>query len=339
MSAVTPFLQRIAAGATLDGQEMAEAMNILLSGEASQVEIAGFLMGLRARGETIEEIAAAATAMRDLALAVDAPTGAIDTCGTGGDDAHTYNISTAVAFVVAGAGVPVAKHGNRAASSKSGSSDVLEALGVKLDIAPAQISKCMHEANIGFMFAALHHKAVANVAPVRKELSVRTLFNVLGPLSNPAQAKRQLMGVFDKSLIVPIAEVLGRLGLERAWVVHGSDGLDELTTTGPTSVASLENNIVTTFEVRAGDAGLKEATLEDLRGGAPEENADAIRRLLDGETGPYRDIVLLNAAAALIVAEKASDLREGATLAAQSIDQGAAKAALAGLVKISNEPT
>lgn len=336
MSAFTTHLQRATSGKPLNAAQMREAMNALFSGDASDVEIAGFLSALRARGETVEEIAAAAQTMREHALKVEAPDDVVDTCGTGGDGGGTYNISTAAALIVAGCGVQVAKHGNKALSSKSGSSEVLEALGVKLDIPPAAITRCIYEANVGFMFAALHHKAVGHVAAARKALGVRTIFNVLGPLSNPAGAKRQVMGVFARDLVRPIAEVMPRLGVTRAWVAHGSDGLDELTTTGPTHVAALENGLVTEFDVTPEEAGLPMANAADLAGGDPRENADALRRLLDGEKTAYRDIAVLNAAAALIVAEKANHLEPAARMAERAIDSGAAKDALANLVKYSN---
>ncbi len=276
--------------------------------------------------------------MRDHALKVDAPEDVIDTCGTGGDGAGTYNISTASALIAAGCGVRVAKHGNRAATSKSGSSEVLEALGVKLDIAPSQITRCIEEANVGFMFAALHHPAMKYVAPARKALGVRTLFNALGPLSNPAGARRQVMGVFARDYVRPIAEVMPHLGVTRAWVVHGGDGLDELTTTGSSYVASLEDGVVTEFEVTPEEAGLARAKPEELTGGDPTENAAALARLLEGEKGAYRDIAVLNAAAALIVAGKAQTLDAAARLAEKAIDAGAAKAALDRLVECSNRP-
>lgn len=336
MSAFTPHLQRAMSGAPLTAAEMRAAMNALFSGEASDIEIAGFLASLRARGETVDEIAAAAQAMRDHALKVDAPDDVIDTCGTGGDGAGTYNISTAAALIAAGCGVRVAKHGNKALSSKSGSSEVLEALGVRLDIPPAQITRCIEDANVGFMFAALHHKAVGHVAAARKALGVRTMFNVLGPLSNPAGAKRQVMGVFARDLVRPIAEVMPHLGVARAWVVHGGDGLDELTTTGVTHVAELKDGVVREFEVKPEDAGLDQAQASDLEGGDPKENAGALRRLLDGEKSAYRDIAVLNAAAALIVAEKANDLYAAARMAENSIDGGAAQAALDKLIAVSN---
>ncbi|WP_375205949.1 anthranilate phosphoribosyltransferase [Hyphococcus sp.] len=336
MSAFTPHLQRAMSGASLTADEMRAAMNALFSGEASDIEIAGFLAALRARGETVEEIAAAAQAMRGHALKVNAPDDVIDTCGTGGDGAGTYNISTAAALIAAGCGVRVAKHGNKALSSKSGSSEVLEALGVRLDIPPAQITRCIEDANVGFMFAALHHKAVGHVAAARKALGVRTMFNVLGPLSNPAGAKRQLMGVFARDLVRPIAEVMPHLGVMRAWVVHGSDGLDELTTTGVTQVAELKDGIVREFQVKPENAGLDPSQPSDLEGGDPKENAEALRRLLKGEKSAYRDISVLNAAAALIVADKSEELNAAARMAEHSIDSGAAEAALDKLIAVSN---
>ncbi len=338
MSGFTPFLALAVSGQPLAPEQMRAAMDAILSGAASDIEIAGFLTALRARGESVAEITAAAEAMRAMAVRVDAPADAIDTCGTGGDGAGTYNISTATALIVAGCGVPVAKHGNKAASSKSGSSEVLAALGVKLEIGPELISRCIHEAKVGFMFAPLHHKAVGHAATARKALGVRTLFNVLGPLSNPAGAKRQLMGVFARDLILPIAQTLPRLGVDAAWVVHGADGLDELTTTGPTYVAALRGGVVEEFEVTPEQAGLKRASMADLKGGEPEDNAAALTSLLDGAPGAYRDIAVLNAAAALIIAGKAEALSDAARLAERAIDDGAAKAALAKLVALSNGP-
>jgi len=336
MSIFTPLLAKASSGAPLSTEEMRAAMDIMLSGDASDIEIAGFLMALRARGETVEELAAAVEGLRSKALKVDAPADAIDTCGTGGDGAGTHNISTVTAIIVAGCGVPVAKHGNKAATSKSGSSEVLAALGVKLDIPPAMIARCISEAKVGFMFAALHHKAIGHAATARKALGVRTIFNVLGPLANPAGAKRQLMGVFSRDLIRPVTEVMLQLGIEAAWVVHGADGLDELTTTGATYVGALKNGVISEFEITPEDAGLPRATITDLKGGDPTANASAIRRLLNGERGPLRDIAVLNAAAALVISQKAEDLNQAARLAEASIDQGKAKAALAGLIRISN---
>jgi anthranilate phosphoribosyltransferase len=337
MTPFHPFLEKAASGSPLSGEEMRAAMALLLDGAVSEIETAGFLMALRARGETVTEIAAAAEAMRTKALRVDAPDSVVDTCGTGGDGAGTFNISTAAALVAAGAGARVAKHGNKAASSLSGSAEVLEALGVKIDIAPELISRAIREAHVGFMFAALHHRAVANVATVRKSLGVRTLFNLLGPLANPAGARRQLMGVFSDALVEPLAHALLQLGAVRAWVVHGEDGLDELTTTGKSFVAEVIDGSVRSFTVRPADAGLPEAPPAALKGGDPRENAAALKRLLDGERSAYRDIVVFNAAAALIVADRAHNLKEGAEMAAASIDEGRAKQALEKLVAISNE--
>lgn len=336
VSAFRPFLEKAANGLPLDPAEMRAAMEILLAGGASEIETAGFLMALRARGETVEEIAAAAAAMRAKALTVEAPDSVVDTCGTGGDGAGTYNISTAAALVAAGAGARVAKHGNKAASSLSGSAEVLEALGVRIDPPPETIARCIREAHVGFMFAALHHRAVANVASVRKSLGVRTLFNLLGPLSNPAGARRQLMGVFAADLVGPLAHALLQLGAIRAWVVHGEDGLDELTLTGRSFVAEVIDGAVRTFTVTPEDAGLSETSAAALKGGSPRENAAALRALLDGERSAYRDIVIFNAAAALIVADRAQTLAEGAGLATASIDDGRAKEALEKLIKISN---
>ena len=336
MSAFRPFLATAMSGRALSADEMRAAMGVVLDGEASDIELAGFLAALRARGETVEEIAAAAEAMRSRAVAVDAPDDAIDTAGTGGDGAGTFNISTAAALIIAGAGVPVAKHGNKAASSKSGSSEVLEALGVKLDIPPELISQCIREAKIGFMFAVRHHGATKHAATARKALGVRTMFNVLGPLSNPAGAKRQLLGVFSRDLVRPIAEVLPRLGVEAAWVVHGDDGLDELTTTTDTYVAELRDGSVNEFKISPPDAGLPMATADDLKGGDPVQNAEAIRRLLDGEKGPYRDIAALNAAAALVISDVAENIVDGVSQAERAIDSGAAGDALSKLIEISN---
>ena len=330
-----PFLSKIAAGKTLSQSEMTDAIGVLFDGAASEIEIAGFLMGLRARSETAQEIAAAARAMRARAIPVDAPQGVVDTCGTGGDGADTFNVSTAAALIAAGAGAKVAKHGNRAASSRSGSSDVLAQLGVNLNAAPDVISKCIQDAGVGFMFAAYHHNAVAQVAPIRKALGVRTIFNLLGPLSNPAGAKRQLIGVFDPAYLTPLAEALRTNECEKAWIAHGCDGLDELTVTGPSSVAALEGGAITTFEVHPEDAGLAVHDAEELKGGTPADNAAALTALLDGATGAYRDIAVFNAAATLIISENASHLDEAARMAEASIDSGAAKKALLALVSIS----
>ena len=331
------LLAQIADGHALNETQAGAAFEIMMSGEATPAQIGGFLMALRVRGETVEEITGAARVMRAKALRVDAPEGAIDTCGTGGDASGTYNISTAAAFVVAGCGVPVAKHGNKALSSKSGSAEILERLGVKLDIPPARITACIEQAGVGFMFAPAHHAAMKHVGPARAELGTRTIFNLLGPLSNPAGTRFQLVGVFAEKWLEPLARVLGNLGSERVWIVHGSDGLDELTTTGPSHVAEWREGAVRRFQVTPEDAGLARAASAGLKGGDPEENTAALRRLLAGDAGPYRDIVLLNSAAALIVAGKAADLKSGVALAAAAIDDGRARAALDRLVTLSNQ--
>ena len=336
MSDFPLFLAKVAEGLSLTQDEAAEAFAIMMSGEAGAAQMGAFLMGLRVRGETVEEITGAAQAMRAKATGVKAPEGAIDTCGTGGDAKGTYNISTCTAFVVAGAGVPVAKHGNKSVSSKSGSADVLAALGVNLDVGPQIVSKAIEEAGVGFMFAPKHHSAMRHVGPVRAELGMRTIFNLLGPLANPAGAKHQVIGVFSRDWIVPLAEVLSNLGSSHVWVVHGSDGLDELTTTGPTFVAELKDGSVTTFEVTPEDAELAQARPEDLTGGDAQENAKAIDAVLSGKSSAFRNIVVLNAAAALIVAGKAEGLLQGAKLAAEAIDSGAARKSLDDLVAITN---
>jgi anthranilate phosphoribosyltransferase len=331
------MIGKIATGESLSRDEAAHAFDKMMSGEATPAQMGGLLMGLRIRGETVDEITGAVTTMRAKMLRVDAPKDAIDVVGTGGDAAGSYNISTCAAFIVAGAGVPVAKHGNRALSSRSGAADVLGALGVKLELTPEQIGQCVREAGIGFMFAPAHHPAMKHVGPARVELGTRTIFNLLGPLSNPAGVKRQMVGVFARPWIEPLAHVLGALGCERAWVVHGSDGLDEITTSGPTYVASLEGGKVTTFEVTPEQAGLKRAATADLKGADAAHNAEALRGVLDGKQGPFRDVAILNAAAALIVARKAKDIKEGAALAAKSVDSGEAKKRLDRLVAVSNK--
>ena len=339
-TAVLPDLRgaiaKVAAGKSLSQEEAAEAFDLMMSGAATPVQIGALLMGLRARGETVEEIAGAARAMRAKVLTVRAPEGAIDTCGTGGDGKGTFNISTCAAFVVAGAGVPVAKHGNRAISSRSGSADVLKELGVNIEASPETISRCIAECGLGFMFAPAHHAAMRHVAQVRTELGTRTIFNLLGPLANPAGAKYQIVGVFGKEWVEPIAQVLALLGTVRAWVVHGSDGLDELTTTGISDVALVDAGKVSTFRISPRNAGLPDARPEDLTGGNAVENAAHIRAVLGGLRGPLRDIVLLNAAAALLVAGKAKTLRDGVALASESIDSGKALAVLEALARLSH---
>jgi len=332
-----PLLGKVATGASLNVEEATEAFNIIMSGDATQAQIGGFLMALRVRGETVDEITGAATIMREKALKVRAPEHAIDIVGTGGDASGTFNISTGAAIVTAAAGVPVAKHGNKALSSKSGAADVLTSLGVNIDADMGLVERAIKEAGIGFLMATRHHSAMRHVGGPRVELATRTIFNLLGPLSNPAGVSRQFTGAFSKDWIEPMARVLGNLGCEAAWVVHGSDGLDELTTTGPSFVAELKNGSVTTFEVSPGDAGLETVLPEDLKGGEPSFNAAAIMAMVAGEPGPYRDVVNYNAGASLLVAGKVSNLKEGVEMAADAIDSGRAKSTLKQLVAITNE--
>lgn len=334
-----PFLAKLCEGRSLDADEAEAAFDIIMSGSATQAQIGAFLMALRVRGETIEEITGAVRIMRAKAVAVSAPAGAIDVVGTGGDASGTYNISTAAAIVVASCGVPVAKHGNRALSSQSGAADVLAALGVNIDADVAVVERAIREAGMGFMMAPRHHSAMRHVAGPRAELGTRTIFNLLGPLSNPAGVKRQFTGAFAREWIEPMARVLGNLGAERAWVVHGSDGLDEMTTTGASYVAELSDGHVRTFEVSPADAGLPVARPEDLKGGDAETNAAALTALLGGEAGPYRDVVLYNAAGALMVAGKAENLKDGVARAAAAVDEGRAAATLEKLVVITTSGT
>lgn len=329
-------LGRVAVGHPMSEAQAEEVFEVIMSGDATPAQIGGLLMALRVRGETVDEITGAARIMRAKATGMEAPPGAIDTCGTGGDGSGTYNISTAAAFVVAGTGVPVAKHGNRALSSKSGSADVLAALGIKVDADMTLVKESLWDNNIGFLMAPRHHNAMRHVAGPRVELGTRTIFNLLGPLANPAGTKLQVVGVFASQWTEPMAHVLGRLGAERAWVVHGSDGLDELTTTGPSLVAEWKDGKVHSFEVRPEDCGLKRAAAADLKGGDAATNALALKALLQGAQGAYRDIVVLNSAAALVVAGKAEDLKIGAEMAAQCIDSGKALATLERMVAITN---
>lgn len=327
-----PYFDKVAGGETLTEEEAASAFNAIMEGGIPEVQLAGFLVAMKARGETVDEIAGAVRAMRGQMLTVAAPLDAIDVVGTGGDVKGTYNISTATAFVLAGAGVPVAKHGNRAVSSKSGAADVLESLGVNVAVSPQDAQRALAEANIAFLFAPAYHPAMRHAAPVRQGLKLRTIFNLLGPLSNPAGVKRQLVGVFAPQWVVPLAEVLQRLGADHVWVVHGADGLDELSTTGESHVAELKDGRIREFGVMPAEAELPSATLSNLLAGTAPESADAMRRLLGGENGPFRDIVLLNAAAAFMVAGKARSLAEGAGLAAASLDEGRAGRALERLI-------
>jgi anthranilate phosphoribosyltransferase len=330
------LISKVADGQTLAESEIRSALEIMTEGHATQAQMGAFLMALRVRGETIEEITGAAQMMRSRMRRVEAPADAVDIVGTGGDSHGTYNVSTCTSLVAAGAGLKVAKHGSRSVSSLAGASDVLSALGVKLDVTPDSVTRAIHEAGVGFMFAPNHHPAMKNWAPVRAELGVRTIFNLLGPISNPAGVKRQIVGVFSRKWVEPIAHVLNKLGSQHVWVVHGHDGLDELTTTGSTDVAEVKDGKINVFEVTPADAGLPPAKLTDLKGGDAKYNADAIRAVLDGTKGPFRDIVVLNTAAALIVGGKATSLTDGAALAVHAIESGAAKTALDRLIKVTN---
>lgn len=323
-------------GGALDEAQSARVFETIMTGQVAEAELKSFLEAQAARGPTVAEIVGAVKAMRAHMLPVSAPAGAIDLCGTGGDGHGTLNISTAVSFVAAGAGVPVAKHGNRSATSKSGAADILEALGVKIDLAPDRAAQVLAETGIVFLFAQMHHPAMRHVREVRKQIKTRTIFNLLGPLASPARVKRQLVGIYAKEWLKPYTEALKALGATRAMVVHGADGLDELTTTDVTHFAALEDGLITEGTLAPEDAGLKRASLADLKGGGAAANAAALTRLLDGEQGAYRDIVLLNSAAALLVAGAAPGIKSGVALAAQSLDSGAAKAKLEALIKASN---
>ena len=334
--ALKPLIDAAANG-PLTREQAQTAFGILFEGEATPSQIGGFLMALRTRGETVDEYAAAAAVMRAKCHAVSAPAGAMDIVGTGGDGKNTLNISTATAFVVAGAGVTVAKHGNRNLSSKSGASDALIQMGLNVMVGPKVVEKALNEAGIGFMMAPMHHPAIAHVMPTRAELGTRTIFNILGPLTNPAGVKHQLTGAFSRDLIRPMAETLGQLGSEKAWLVHGSDGTDELTITGVSWVSALENGQVTNFEINPEDAGLPIHPFEDIIGGTPEENARDFNALLDGVQNAYRDAVLLNSAAALVVADVATDLKQGVEMARTSIDSGAARDKITAVARITQE--
>jgi anthranilate phosphoribosyltransferase len=331
------LIQKVSTGAALSQEEIRTALEEMTAGAATAAQMGAFLMALRVRGETVEEITGAARMMRDRMNRVEVAPGAVDIVGTGGDAHGTYNVSTCASLIAAGAGIRIAKHGNRRVSSMSGASDVLSTLGVKLDVPFSVIARCVAEAGVGFMWAPMHHPAMKHWAPVRAELGIRTIFNLLGPISNPADVKRQIVGVFSRDWVEPIAHVLNKLGAEHVWVVHGHDGLDELTTTGATDVAEVKDGAVRVFEVTPADAGLAPARLADLKGGDEHTNAAAIRDVLAGKRTPLRDIAILNAAAALIVAGRAANLMDGAALGAHSIESGAARRALDKLVAISNE--
>jgi anthranilate phosphoribosyltransferase len=336
MEAFRPLIAKVATGLGLTELEARAAFDLIFEGSVTPAQLGGFIMALRARGETVSEILGAVAALQHRMVRIAAPAGAIDIVGTGGDGCGTYNISTLAALIVAACGVPVAKHGNRAASSKSGASDVLQALGVRTDLAPADIEACIREAGIGFMAAQRHHAAMRHAASVRAELGTRTIFNLIGPLGNPADVKYQVIGVFAREWLEPMAQVLRQLGSKRVWAVHGSDGLDEATTTGPTFVAELHNGEIRFFEIVPEEAGIPRAVLPTLAGGDPASNAMAMRGVLGGAKNAYRDIAVFNAAIALIVAGKATELKHGAALAAAAIDEGHAANTLAKLIAVSN---
>jgi anthranilate phosphoribosyltransferase len=330
-------IAKLAANEHLSADEAQAAFNVIMSGDATPAQIGGFLMALRVNGENVDEITGAARAMRAKCAMVKAPANAMDVVGTGGDGTGTYNISTGAAIVVAGAGIPVAKHGNRALSSKSGAADALQALGLNNEAEFDLIARAIAEANIGFLMAPRHHSAMRHVAGARVELATRTIFNLLGPICNPAGVTRQLTGVFARQWVRPLAETLDNLGSEAAWVMHGSDGSDELTTTGVSYVAALKDKAITEFEIVPEDAGIPRAKLEDLKGGTPQQNGAAITALLAGEAGPYRDIVLYNAGAALMVAGVAGDIKDGVAVAEESIGSGKAKQALETMLEITKD--
>jgi anthranilate phosphoribosyltransferase len=331
------LIAKAATGASLSREEASSAFEQMMSGEATPSQMGGLLMALRVRGETVDEITGAVATMRAKMLRVVAPADAVDVVGTGGDASGSFNISTCAALIVAGAGVPVAKHGNRALSSRSGAADVLTALGVNINLSPEAIGRCIAEAGIGFMFAPAHHPAMKNVGATRAELGTRTIFNLLGPLSNPAGVRRQMVGVFSRQWTHPLALVLRNLGAERAWVVHGSDGLDEITTSGPTTVTSLDEGHIETFEISPEELGLRKVKPDALRGGDAETNAKAVKDVLEGKPSAFRDVALLNAAAALVVAGKAKNLKDGLHAAAHSVDSGEAEGRLDRLIAVSKD--
>ncbi len=337
MTLLTQNLNKIDQGTVLTEQEMESVMRQIMRGEAEDTEIASLLTKLAERGEAVSEITGAARVMREMASAINAPENALDCCGTGGDGSGTYNISTAVALVSAACGVPIAKHGNRAASSKSGAADVLEALGVNLDLSQKDLESALQQFNFCFLMAPHHHQAMKHVMPVRKALGFRTIFNLLGPLANPANTKLQLIGVFDKKWVRPMAEVLNNLGTKRAWVVHGHDGLDEITTTTSTDIAVLDEGIITEKTINPEDFGLEISNANDLKGGDAEENARALRNLLNGEKSAYRDIVLANTSAVLNIHGKAGTLTDGVKIAANTIDNGNAMKVLEDYIKFTKE--
>jgi anthranilate phosphoribosyltransferase len=336
MNALKPLLAKVADGRSLSREESVTAFHVLMSGEATPSQIGAFLMAMRVRGETVDEISGAVTVMREKMLRVEAPADAIDIVGTGGDASGTFNISTCAAFVAAGAGLKVAKHGNRALSSKSGSADVLMALGVKLDTAPEKISECIREAGLGFMFAPQHHASMKHVGPTRVELGTRTIFNLLGPLSNPAGVRRQITGVYSKAWVEPFAQVLKSLGSDACWICHGKGGVDEIVPTGTTWIAELKDGVVREFNFTPESVGVVRSSLDDLKGGDAAENAAALRAVLAGEVSAFFDAATMTAGAALVVAGKVKDLKSGVAMARDAITSGAAAKALSALIEVSN---
>jgi len=337
MDSFKPIIAKVATGSPLTQTESEHAFGVMLSGESTLAQTGAFLMALRVRGETVDEITGAAIAMRSRMLRVNTLPDAIDIVGTGGDNSGSYNVSTLAALITAACGVPVAKHGNRAASSKSGTADVLTALGVKVGLDPAGVARCVAKANVGFMFAPTHHASMRHVAPVRVELGTRTIFNLLGPLCNPAGVKRQVLGVFSRSWVEPLAHVMKTLGSETVWVVHGSDGLDELTTTGETYVSALENGMVRNFTITPEEFGLKRGAHDGLKGGEAAYNAQALRDVVEGKRTAYRDIAVMNAAAGLMVAGRADKPKLAAELAEAAIDDGRVRKTLEALIAASTE--
>ena len=337
MAEFKPLIAKVAAGTPLTRSEAREAFDVMMSGDATPSQIGGFLMALRVRGETVDEITGAVEIMREKMLPVSAPADAIDIVGTGGDASGSYNLSTCSAFVAAGAGLKVAKHGNRALSSRSGAADVLMALGVKIDIGPEKISECISEAGLGFMFAPAHHSSMKFVGPSRVELGTRTIFNLLGPLSNPAGAKRQVTGVFSRQWVEPLAQVLQNLGCEACWICHGEGGMDEIVPTGTTWISELRDGKITSFTLTPEEVGLTRSSIDDLKGGDAEHNADALRHVLGGKPSAFRDAAVMTAAAALVVAGREPSLKQGVAASQKAIDSGAAEAALTKLIKVSND--
>ena len=336
MADLKPFIAKVAAGTALTREEARDAFNVMMSGEATPSQIGGLLMGLRVRGETVDEITGAVEIMREKMITVEAPSDAVDIVGTGGDASGSYNVSTCAAFIAAGAGLKVAKHGNRALSSKSGAADVLMALGIKIDLAPQQISRCIADAGLGFMFAPAHHSSMKHVGPSRVELGTRTIFNLLGPLSNPAGVRRQVTGVFSHAWVEPLAMVLRNLGTEACWICHGEGGLDEIVPTGTTWISELKNGSIRSFELTPEACGITRSSLDDLKGGDAAHNAEALRMVLEGQSSAFRDAAVMTAGAALVVAGRSTNIKEAVAMAQDAVNTGAALRALDTLIQVSN---